>query len=510
MHYPEQRLCLRAARLKHLLVIMGLLLFVACGSGNTPTATAPPASNSNTPTSIAALPRSGSPTIATTATTNPATASRPAASPTRTSSPATPRTAATPNPFGLTPGRGSSIDTIKLTEPVTVTFWHAQPPGVREQELQRLITGFQARYPQITIKSEYQGGTLFNKVRAAAIANSTPDLITATENQLTEYRTANLIAPLNDYVNSAQYGLSANDLRDFYPAYLTATIQQEQLLALPFAKSVLALYYNADKLQEAGVKVPETWDEFAATCKRFTGETKGYAININASSFLAAVSSRGGQALNTEQTAWRFNETAGVEQLALLQDLVTSGCAYLIEKQFADQSDFGAGRAVFTIDASSGFSYYRDLVAGGGKFNWGLAPLPHSSGVAPTTILSGSNLAILRSTPERQLATWLFLKYVTDTEATAGWAAATGYLPVRQSALTQPAMVQQINAQPGYRVAVTVLPQQALPEPTVQGVTEARKALEEALLLALTEPRRSPHELLDHAVEQANAALQVR
>ena len=238
-----------------------------------------------------------------------------------------------------------------------------------------------------------------------------PELITATESQLTEYRAAELVAPLNDYANSARHGFSAADLADFYPAYLTANQNDGQLLALPFAKSVLALYYNDDKLREIGVSVPETWDDFAATCKRFTGDVKGYAIGISASTFTAMVYSRGGRMLDDGQATWRFNEQPGQDQLALLQELVASGCAYLVDKQYADQGDFGAGRAVFTIDASSGFSYYRDLVAGGGRFNWGVAALPHAPGTAPATTLSGSNLTILRSTPERQLATWLFIKY---------------------------------------------------------------------------------------------------
>ena len=501
------------------LALVGLLVLAACGGGAAPKAapaavasTAPSTAPSTAAASVAptsAAAPAGRP--AGTATTAAATtATRPAATATRATGAASPNATVARNALGLTPGSGSAVDSLQLTTPIALTFWHSQPPGVRDQELQRLIAGFQAQYPNITIKSEYQGSTLFNKVRAAANAGGAPDLITATESQNTEYRAADLIAPLNDYANSSRYGLSTADLADFYPAYLASNQANGQLLALPFAKSVLSLYYNADKLKEAGVNVPETWDDFAATCKRFTGDTKGYAIGISASTFMAMVYSRGGSVINEGQTAWTFNGQAGQDQLALLQSLIASGCAYLVEKQFADQSDFGAGRAVFTIDASSGFSYYRDLVAGGGKFNWGVAALPHATGVAPATTLSGSNLTILRSTPERQLATWLFIKYATSRDATAGWAAATGYLPVRQAALDTPAMVSQLTAQPAYRVAATILPPTARPEPAVRGTTETRKFIEDAVFIAVTDPRRTPRELLDDAVKQGNAALAQR
>lgn len=485
------------------LVLVGLFVLAGCG-GDAASVVTPAAVVTVAPTTVTA---NATPLSAAAAT----TATRPAAATaTRATGAASPGATAVRNPFGLTPGSGSAVDSVQLTTPIALTFWHSQPPGVRDQELQRLIAGFQAQYPNITIKSEYQGSTLFNKVRAAANAGGAPDLITATESQNTEYRAADLIATLNDYANSARYGLSAADLADFYPAYLAANQANGQLLALPFAKSVLGLYYNADKLQEAGVGVPETWDDFAAICKRFTGDTKGYAIGISASTFMAMVYSRGGSVINEGQTAWAFNGQEGQEQLALLQNLIASGCAYLVDKQYADQSDFGAGRAVFTIDASSGFSYYRDLVAQGGKFNWGVAALPHATGAAPATTLSGSNLTILRSTPERQLATWLFIKYATSREATAGWAAATGYLPVRQSALDTPAMISQLTAQPAYRVAATILPPTARPEPAVRGTTETRKFIEDALFIAVTDSRRTPRELLDDAVKQGNAALAQR
>ncbi len=493
----------RRGRIARTLTLLGLLVLAACGGSAPTNATA-------TGTIVGGTATTGATAgVARTAAAGTATGGTPSATTAATRAPvgaASPAGTPASNPFGLAPGAGSAVDGVQLTGPIALTFWHAQPPGVRDQEIQRLIGGFQAQYPNITITSEYQGSTLFNKVRAAATAGGTPDLITATEGQLTEYRAADLVAPLNDYANSARYGFSTADLADFYPAYLAANQTDGQLLALPFAKSVLGLYYNEDKLTEAGVRVPETWDDFATVCKKFTGDTKGYAIGISASTFIAMVYSRGGRLLDDGGTTWRFNEGPGQDQLALLQDLVASGCAYLVDKQYADQSDFGAGRAVFTIDASSGFSYYSDLVNGGGRFKWGIAALPHATGAAPATTLSGSNLTILRSTPERQLATWLFIRYATSREATAGWAAATGYLPVRQSALQAPAMVDRLAAQPAYRVAATVLPQTARPEPAIRGTTETRKFIEDALFIAVTDPRRTPRDLLNDAVRQANAA----
>ena len=45
----------------------------------------------------------------------------------------------------------------------------------------------------------------------------------------------------------------------------------------------------------------------------------------------------------------------------------------------------------------------------------------------------GASVSMGRSTPERELATWIFIKYYTSPESQAKWARASNYFPVRQS-----------------------------------------------------------------------------
>ena len=52
----------------------------------------------------------------------------------------------------------------------------------------------------------------------------------------------------------------------------------------------------------------------------------------------------------------------------------------------------------------------------------------------PKTALYGANAILFKSTPEKQLASWLFLKYFTSKDVTAYWSIQSGYLPVRKSA----------------------------------------------------------------------------
>ena len=138
------------------------------------------------------------------------------------------------------------------------------------------------------------------------------------ESFVSEYQAANVVLPLEDYINSSKYGLSAQDLQDFYPVYISGNQYAEynsQMLSFPFTKSALVMYYNADKLKEAGLTLPKTWDEFVSSCKKFTGDMKGYAINIDASTFNGAVYSNGGKLINDDQKSWAFNGPAGIKFL---------------------------------------------------------------------------------------------------------------------------------------------------------------------------------------------------
>ncbi len=427
---------------------------------------------------------------------------------------AQPTGAAAPN-YGFKPQAGSPVDQVAITSPVEITFWHTQT-GSREQKLKQIIAAFEAQNPNIKVRPELQDGytNLFKKVSAAINGGGLPDLAVSYESMVSEYQAANVVVPLEDYINSQKYGMSAEDLADFYPIYITSNQYPEykgQMLSFPFTKSSLVMYYNADKLREAGLEVPKTWDDFAAACKRFTGDVKGYPIEISASTFNGAVYSRGGKLISDDQTQWLFNGKEGQAHLALLQDLVKSGCAYQVEKQFADQNAFGQGKAIFTLGSSSGFPFYQKEVNDGAKFNWSVANIPQGKDNSqPATVSYGANIAMFKSTPEKQLAAWQFIKYFTSTEVNADWSVASGYLPIRKSAANTDVVKQQFEKLPAYRVAVNEIQQYGRPETTVKGTQDTRKFIEDAMVAAINDPSTNPKAFLDDAVQKGNDALRQR
>ena len=114
---------------------------------------------------------------------------------------------------------------------------------------------------------------------------------------------------------------------------------------------------------------------------------------------------------------------------------------------------------MFTIGSSSGVPYYQSAVESGeqGEFQWGVAPLPYmDGGDEPVMNLYGASVTIPKSTPEGELAAWLFVKWFTEPEQNVRWALISNYFPVRHSAADL--MSDYLAANPTYKQAFDLLP----------------------------------------------------
>jgi len=496
-------------------LLLGAALSMACSSNTNNNKAASPAATtaSSAVASATRAPGAASPAASSAATVAVApTGGSPAASSTAATAggnvSVTPGVVAAEKALAGAAGAGSPVDQVTISKPVEIQFWHTQT-GVNGEKINALIKDFQAKTPNVTVNAQYVGSydQLFQKLQTAVAGSQTPDVAVAYENQVSDYNQANVIVPLEDYVKSQKYGLPKDDWADILQTYRYDNFYAgygNKLLSFPFTKSVLMMYYNADKLKEAVVAVPQTWDEFQKAAKAVTkGDTKGYAIGVDTSLFVDMVYSRGGQVLSEDQKKWLFNNQQGVDSLALFQNMLKDGSAYQISKQYADQTDFGAGRAAFTLSSSSGLGFYQKEVSDNGKFNWSVALPPHGTGQEPSTVAYGANVSMFKSTPEKQLASWLFIKYFTSKEVNPDWSTATGYLPIRTSGLTDERVKAKVASVPSYQAALQAQ-QYGRFEPQVRQYQAIRNFISDAIVAALSDTSKSAKQVLDDAVKQSN------
>ena len=337
---------------------------------------------------------------------------------------------------------GGMIDAAALeaVDPTgaTVLFWH-QHTGAHGQELAKIVDEFNASNEWgITVTAENAGSydDIYNKMIAGLTSGELPNLTVAYQNQASTYQSAEALVDLNAYINSPKWGLTEEDKADFFESFVQSDFNAAygQQLGFPPNRSMEVLYVNTDLLQELGFDAPPaTWEEFQEqACAAKDAGKIGYELSIDASRFASMLFSRGGDIMNADQSAYTLDSEESIETFTYLQTLFAEGCAQQVAEDFGDQTDFGAGDLLFGIGSSSGLPFWAGAVADGYGGNWEVAALPHST-PDPVMNIYGASVSIPVTTPEQQLAAWLFVKYYTSAEVQAGWARASNYFPVRES-----------------------------------------------------------------------------
>jgi multiple sugar transport system substrate-binding protein len=400
----------------------------------------------------------------------------------------------------------------------TVGYWY-QHTGSREELMLSLIHEFNRTNEWgIAVQGETQGGynELYQKIIAGIPTSQLPSMAVAYQNHAATYAAQGALVALDPYIDSEKWGYSRAEMDDFFPIVLGTDYlpQFGARFGWPTYKSMEVMYYNEDWLAELGYTgPPETWNEFAemacaASGQPFSGATNptpgyGYVYSIDASRFATFVFSRGGDIINETGTGYAFNNEIGLGALTFLNWLESQGCAAEKTERYGDQSDFGAGRTLFTISSISDLPYYASVVDEGAGFSWSVNPPPHTTADSRLNIY-GASQSIFVSTPEQQLAAWLFIKWMSEPEQQATWASATGYFPIRQAAADLLADYFEENS--AYAKAFTFMSMDYGIESPVTGYDECRSAVEEMLIAVLG--GKDAQTQLDTTVELCNEYLE--
>ena len=378
----------------------------------------------------------------------------------------------------------------------TVSFWH-QHSQEREAALEAIVQQFnETNEWGITVEAEYQGGygDIFQKMLPLLGTDSTPNLVVAYQNQAATYELADGVLDLTPLVQSDRWGLSEEDVADFFPGFYQSDVFpsfDDQRLGLAPNRSMEMMYYNIEwleELREAGAisfdGPPTTPEQFreaacAAVENPFSEATSegsmGYELSVDASRFASWTFAFGGDVYDYENDQYTYDSPAAIEAMSYLQGLFEEGCATAVTESFGDQTNFGAGRTLFTVGSSSGLPFYRSAVEEGAGFDWSVAAIPHTT-EDPVMNVYGASVSIPEGhSAEEALATWLFVKYYTSPEVQAQWARASQYFPVRQSTASE--LGDYFEADPAYETAFGLLPY-GVSEPNAPGYDFVRDLIE--------------------------------
>ena len=399
-----------------------------------------------------------------------------------------------------------------ITGPVTVTLWHALTSDPQKGALEAAVKKFNDTNGKgITVQAVVQGNytQLYQKTLAAIQAGALPDMAHAYESFVADYTKADVVIDLDPYVNSKKNGLDQASKDDIYKPYFdTNRFSQygNRLLSFPFTKSLALMYANLDVLKAAGIeKAPTTWADWEqavmkTTKKDANGKTTqyGYAGTTDASYFNAMVLSMGGKLMNDDNktVAWAGKE--GLQVLQMLKRLYDGGYAYT-PTGFDWQNDFAQNKLAFTFASTSS----RPFIAAAMK-----TPVNWSVGLPPggKTVMFGANIAVFKSTPQKQLASWLFIKWFSEQANTADWATKSYYMPVRKSAANDEALkTYWTSKDPQGKQAYDAIGS-SIPEPNVRGQQDIRDVITNMYVSVMT-GKATPEQAIKDAETKANQIL---
>lgn len=391
-----------------------------------------------------------------------------------------------------------------------VTYWHSYT-GVLEEALLAMIDDFNATNPwDIVVQGEYAGPDeeLQRRIANGFATSRVPDLVTAPSGVAAGFAASGGTVELTPYIDSRSWGFRASDLDDF-PPFVLQTDEVEGrsgIVGFPSGRSMEVLYYNGDWVRELGYDhPPATWEEFAemaCAASDPTAGTVGFEFAPSSSIFAAMLVNRGGQLMTEDGTAFAFGDEYGLETLTFLRQLASRGCAAETTAPHGGASGFGAGRVLFIISSTSALQHIGNAVGEGAGSNWSLAALPTTLS-APVVNVYGPDFAVVRTSPVRQLAAWLFVRWFADTEQQARWARASGYLPLRASAADL--LQDYFEQNQRYAVAFDLLGFARGLEPSVPGYGSCQGAIADAL--SAVAASAAPEPALATALDECNALL---
>jgi multiple sugar transport system substrate-binding protein/sn-glycerol 3-phosphate transport system substrate-binding protein len=337
-------------------------------------------------------------------------------------------------------------------------------------------------------------GILYDNMIAALTTGDVPSLIVAYQNQAAAYQVADGLVAIDPYLNDPVYGLAEEDKADFFQSFIEGDRLPQfnnEVYGFPVAgRSMEVLFYNMDWLAELGYDAPpQTPEEFAEMAcaaaatpfsKNESGFTTGMELSTDASAFAAWVFARDGEIFDLENLAFTYNTPEANDAMTMLQTLYADGCISQIAETYGDQTDFGNGKTLFTTSSSSGLPYYAGAVDDGevGGFEWGVAPIPYT-GDAPVQNIYGASTSIVKTDPQTQLASWLFLKFLSSRENAAKWVPASDYFPSRASVAAE--LSDYIAENQAFGTAFDLL-QYGKAEAPVAGYDPIRNEVSEAMI----------------------------
>ncbi len=371
---------------------------------------------------------------------------------------------------------GSSVSEVSSSSPqpaekAKVTLWYYWENKDHQQILADIIKQYNGSQNEVEVANEYYPFADFKKALSIGLAASKlPDLVLIDNPDHAAYAAMGLFADITEQIKDWP------DKEQYFEGPWKSCTLDGKVYGIPFGSNDLALYYNEDMLNKAGVKPPQTWDELREAAKKLTGNgVTGLGVSAPKTEegtfqFMPWILSAGGDLT-------KVDSPEGIKSFTMVSDLVKDGS---MSKEVMNwvQSDvlkqFMAGKVAMMFN---GPWQVPTLKKDAPDLKWNVTLIPKDKQYA--SVLGGENWGVVNG--KNVEATVKFLKYATKADVYKSYIGKFGYFPSRKDLAADP----QFTADPIYKVFIDEL-QYAQPRGPHPKWPELSNAVSQALQEVIT------------------------
>jgi multiple sugar transport system substrate-binding protein len=340
---------------------------------------------------------------------------------------------------------------VTVSEPVEIEYWQYEY-ATKTELVNALIPEFEAANPGITIKHvNFPYDDFRQQVAAAVQAGEGPDVLNVFYGWIPAYMQQQFVVPL-----PADYFPTEAIESAYFPMVQNAKIN-DAYYALPTAVRTLAMFYNKDILEQAGLEPPANWEEVVSVAQatvvkdgenfEIVGITQGIDGQDHSWWREALIRQNGALPFSDEAQNRTLNWTSpeAIEAFKWLTDFLVEYKVTQTGFQTDGPTAFGSGKAALHVDGS-----YRlgTLNSDFPDLNYGVVPLPEHKDKASFASFWANTITRNAAEGDKLIAASKFIDFLSSPSVQARWTPAIGELPARTELAADPALLEDEHLAP--------------------------------------------------------------
>jgi ABC-type glycerol-3-phosphate transport system substrate-binding protein len=345
-----------------------------------------------------------------------------------------------------------------------ITVWHPWY-GVESSLFDTFVKEFNEKNEwgiKVSAESFVNFSNLYENVTTSLPMPQKPDMVIALPEHALEWDAGGAVTDLTPYVQDPLYGIDSSDISN---VFWNQDHLGEKRVAIPAQRTARFLLWNETWAGEIGFNSsPDAPDDFKQqACRAQQAMLKdespqndfmgGWYVDTDPMTAYGWLLAFEGGVL--EGSDYRFWTPNNIEAFRFLRELSEATCAW--QTANGDPITAFANREAMFITASLEDlpDVARAFASAENTDDWKVISFPGANEDA--LVVYGSSYVILNSTNDKQLAAWLFARWLLDNEQDARWVEVTHLFPIRTS--TVDLLGDYEKTHPQWAQAIKLLPQ---------------------------------------------------